>query len=213
MIIIKYYQKMQIIMKHFKKDDTIMLLIDHQVGTINFAANRPKDMIISRAIALAKMAKALGMPVVLTSSQEDQMQGPLLPELQKILPDEFADRIKRTGVTNAWDDPNYKQAVLKAADGRKNVIMAGLTNDVCIVYPSISMVEEGYDVLVVIDAGGSPTEIADDVARQTWEKAGVRTTAINQLIAGLTASWGTDDGLKLVKILGEDIIPTFGKFE
>ncbi len=200
-------------MKHFKKEDTIMLLIDHQVGTINFAANREKKMIISRVTALAKVAKALDIPVVLTTSQEDQMQGATIPELQKILPDEYANRIKRTGVTNAWDDPNYKEAVLKAANGRKNVIMAGLTNDVCIVYPSISMVEEGYDVQVVIDAGGSPTQIADDLAQQTWEKAGVRTTAINQLIAELTASWGTMDGMKLVKILGDDVIPTFGKFK
>lgn len=200
-------------MKHFKKEDTVMLLIDHQVGTINFAANRPKDMIINRAATLAKIAKALDIPVVLTTSQEDQMQGPTIPELQKILPDEYANRIKRTGVTNAWDDPNYKKAVLKAANGRKNVIMAGLTNDVCIVYPSVSMVEEGYDVQVVIDAGGSPTQIADDTAQKTWEKAGVRTTAINQLVAELTASWGTADGLKLVKILGEDVIPTFGKFK
>ncbi len=190
-----------------------MLLIDHQVGTINFAANRPKDMIINRAATLAKIAKALDIPVVLTTSQEDQMQGATIPELQKILPEEYANRIKRTGVTNAWDDPNYKKAVLKAGNGRKNVIMAGLTNDVCIVYPSISMVEEGYDVQVVIDAGGSPTQIADDTAQKTWEKAGVRTTAINQLVAELTASWGTEDGLKLVKILGEDVIPTFGKFK
>lgn len=200
-------------MKHFKKEDTVMLLIDHQVGTINFAANRPKDMIINRAATLAKIAKALDIPVVLTTSQEDQMQGATIPELQKILPEEYANRIKRTGVTNAWDDPNYKKAVLKAGNGRKNVIMAGLTNDVCIVYPSISMVEEGYDVQVVIDAGGSPTQIADDTAQKTWEKAGVRTTAINQLVAELTASWGTADGLKLVKILGEDVIPTFGKFK
>jgi nicotinamidase-related amidase len=195
-------------MKHFKKDDTVMLLIDHQVGTINFAASRPKDMIINRAATLAKIAKALYIPVVLTSSQEDQMQGLLLPQLKKILPEEYENRVKRTGVTNAWNDPDYKEAVLKAANGRQNVIMAGLTSDVYIVYPSISMVEEGYDVQVVLDACGSPTRIADDIARRTWEKAGVRTTAINQLIAELTASWGTADGVKLVQILAEDIIPT-----
>jgi nicotinamidase-related amidase len=200
-------------MKHFKKEDTIMLLIDHQVGTINFAVNRPKDMIISRTKALARIAVALNIPVVLTCSLEDQMQGLLLPVLKELLPKEYAARIKRTGITNAWDDENYKSAVLKAANGRKNVIMAGLTNDVCIVYPSISMVEEGFDVQVVIDAGGSPTQIADDLAQQTWEKAGVRTIAINQLISQLTSSWETEDGKKLVQILAEDIIPTFGQFK
>jgi nicotinamidase-related amidase len=199
-------------MKHFKKDDTIILLIDHQVGTLNFATNRPKAMIVNRATVLAKIARDLQIPVVLTSSQEDQMQGPLIPELKKILPEDYEKRVKRTGVTNAWDDDHFRAAVLKAANGRKNVIMAGLTNDVCVVYPSVSMVEDGFDVQVVIDAGGSPTQIADDVARATWEKAGVRTTAINQLIADLTSRWDTEDGAKLVKILAEDIIPTFGQF-
>jgi nicotinamidase-related amidase len=200
-------------MKHFKKEDTIILLIDHQVGTITMATNRPKEMIISRAKALAKIGKALNIPTVLTTSMEDHMQGQTLPELQEILPQEYANRVKRTGITNAWEDKNFKAAVLKAAGGRKNVIMAGLTNDVCIVYPSISMVEEGFDVQVVIDAGGSPTEIADDVARATWEKFGVRTTVINQLVTELTDRWESEDGGKLLQILLEDIIPTFGKFK
>ena len=200
-------------MKHFKKDDTIILLIDHQVVTITMATNRPKEMIISCAKALAKIGKALGMPIVLTTSMEDHMQGQIVPELQEILPEEYANRVKRTGITNAWDDQNYKDAVLKAADGRKNVIMAGLTNDVCIVYPSISMVEEGFDVQVVIDAGGSPTEVADDVARTTWENHGVRTTVINQLVAELTDRWESEDGGKLMQILLSDIIPTFGQFK
>ncbi|MEO6849592.1 MAG: isochorismatase family protein [Mucilaginibacter sp.] len=189
-----------------------MLLIDHQVGTISMAANRPPEMIISRTKALAKIGKVLGIPVVLTSSMEDHMQGPILPEVQEILPEEYANRIKRSGIINAWEDKGYKDAVLKAANGRKNVIMAGITNDVCIVHPAISMVEEDFDVQVVIDAGGSPTQIADDVARATWEKHGVRTTAINQLVTELTDSWASEDGGKLIEILQSDIMPTFGQF-
>ena len=83
--------------------------------------------------------------------------------------------------------------------------MAGLTNDVCIVWPSISMQEEGFDVQVVIDAGGSPTEIADDVARKTWESQNVRTTSVNQLVSELVFSWETPEGQKVVPILFEEI--------
>lgn len=199
-------------MKHFTKDNSIILLIDHQVGTLEWSANRPKEMIISRTVALAKLGKALGIPIVLTSSQETMAQGLLLPEIQEILPEEYAKRVKREGITNAWNDENYKKAVLDAAGGRKNVIMAGLTHDVCIVYPSRSMVEEGFDVQVVIDAGGSPTQIADDIAQQTWEKKGVRTTTINQLVAELIDSWATEDGQKAVQIVYEEVISKIGKF-
>lgn len=199
-------------MKHFTKDNSIILLIDHQVGTLEWSANRPKEMIISRTVALAKLGKALGIPIVLTSSQETMAQGLLLPEIQEILPEEYAKRVKREGITNAWNDENYKKAVLDAAGGRKNVIMGGLTHDVCIVYPSRSMVEEGFDVQVVIDAGGSPTQIADDIAQQTWEKEGVRTTTINQLVAELIDSWATEDGQKAVQIVYEEVISKIGKF-
>lgn len=192
-------------MKKFKIEDSVMLLIDHQVGTLNFAANRPKEIIISRTRALAKIAKALEIPVVLTTSQEDKAQGPLIDDLKEILPQEYESRIKRAGITNAWNDEDFKNAVLKAASGKKNIIMAGLTNDVCIVWPSISMQEEGFDVQVVIDAGGSPTEIADDVARKTWESQNVRTTSVNQLVSELVFSWETPEGQKVVPILFEEI--------
>ncbi|MBE8724559.1 isochorismatase family protein [Flavobacterium hungaricum] len=199
-------------MKQFTKDDTVMLLIDHQTGTLNFAANRPHEMIISRTRALAKFAKALNIPVVLTSSQEDHAQGPLITDLQELLPQEFEDRVKREGITNAWDDENFKNAVLKAAAGRKNVIMAGLTNDVCIVWPSISMQEEGFNVQVVLDAGGSPSQIADDIAQQTWESQGVRTTTINQIISEMVHNWATEDGQKVLPILFEEVMSKVGQF-
>lgn len=181
-------------MKKFKIDDTVILLIDHQQGTINFSANRPHEVIISRARALALLAKGLNIPVVLTTSQEDMQQGPLITDLQEILPQEYAERVKRQGITNAWDDQEFKAAVLKAAGGRKNMVMAGLTNDVCIVWPAIDMQEEGFDVQVVIDGGGSPTQIAEDVARSTWEGQGVRTTTISQFFSELIGSWASPEG-------------------
>jgi len=181
-------------MKKFKIEDTVILLIDHQQGTINFSANRPHDVIISRARALALLAKGLNIPVVLTTSQEDMQQGPLINDLQEILPQQYAERVKRQGITNAWDDADFKTAVLKAASGRKNIVMAGLTNDVCIVWPAIDMQEEGFDVQVVIDGGGSPTQIAEDVARSAWEANGVRTTTISQFVSELIGSWASPEG-------------------
>ncbi|WP_426587499.1 isochorismatase family protein [Mucilaginibacter sp. R-33] len=181
-------------MKKFKIEGTVILLIDHQQGTINFSANRPHDVIISRARALALLAKGLNIPVVLTTSQEDMQQGPLINDLQEILPQQYAERVKRQGITNAWDDADFKTAVLKAASGRKNIVMAGLTNDVCIVWPAIDMQEEGFDVQVVIDGGGSPTQIAEDVARSTWEANGVRTTTISQFVSELIGSWASPEG-------------------
>ncbi|MGA4960310.1 isochorismatase family protein [Streptomyces lavendulocolor] len=190
----------------FTPQDSVMLLIDHQQGTLNFCRNISQKTIVQNARALARIAKALDMPVVLTTSQEDHAQGPLIPDMQEILPEAYEARIKRSGMANAWHDENYRNAVLKAADGRKNIIMAGLTNDVCIVYPSISMVEEGFRVQVVQDAGGSPNAIGEDAARRRWENHGVVTTSTNQLVAELGVDWSTEAGGKLIQITFEEVI-------
>ncbi len=92
---------------------------------------------------LPQTARTLKLPVVLMSSMEEYAQGPLLSELKAILPTEFAARIKRFGIVNAIDDKNFAAAV--KATGRKKLIIAGVTNDVCTVYPALSLVREGSE--------------------------------------------------------------------
>src|SRR6185312_2253753 len=112
----------------------------------------PFEEMKRNALMLAQTAKILNMPVVLTASMEEYAQGPLLSELESILPSEFAARIKRTGIVNAMDDERFAAAV--RATGRKNIIVAGVTNDVCTVFPTLSLVDSGYEVQVIADAGG-----------------------------------------------------------
>ena len=76
-----------------------------------------------------------------------------------------------------------------------------MTNDVCTVYPALSLVSQGYEVQVVADAGGSPTKMADEIALRRMEWAGVTLTTTNQLIAELAGSWSTPEGNQLVQVL------------
>ena len=122
------------------------------------------------ALLLAKTAAAIGIPTVLTSSMEEHAQGPLLPELAEILPKEFENRIKRDGIVNAMADKNFADAVYAAANGRKRIIVAGVTNDVCTVYPTLTLLEQGYEAQVVADAGGSPTKEGDELSLRRMEK-------------------------------------------
>jgi len=85
-------------------------------------------------------------------------------------------------------DDQFVKAV--QATGRKKLIMAGITTDVCIVYPAITAVEEGYQVQVVVDACGSPSALSDQIALRRMENAGVTLTTTNQLIAELAQNWG-----------------------
>ena len=136
----------------FNADDTALLLIDHQVGTMGWVKSIPFEEMKRNAIMLAHTARILKIPVVLTSSMEEYAQGPLLSELQSILPIQFEQRVKRFGIVNAMDDVNFAAAV--KATGRKKLVIAGVTNDVCTVYPALTLVRDGFAVQVVADAGG-----------------------------------------------------------
>ncbi|MDX2114604.1 MAG: isochorismatase family protein [Planctomycetota bacterium] len=189
----------------FTASDSALLLIDHQVGTMQLIKNIPMDVARRNALALAKAAVILGMPVVLTSSQEERVQGPLLPELAAILPKEFERRVKRAGIVNAWADARFREAVLST--GRRNLVMAGVTTDVCLVYPSLSAVAEGFNVQAVMDASGSPFELSEDMSRRRMERGGVVLTATNTLIAELAQDWSTPHGAKLIELLFTEVLP------
>lgn len=180
--------------KSFTPTDAAMVLIDHQVGTNTWASTTPLALLQRNVIILAKFAAGTGMPVVLTSSQETNVnvQGPLMPELVGVLPEAFAARIRRQGVVNAWDDPDFAAAV--RATGRKNLVMAGVTTDVCMVSPAISAVEEGFDVQVVCDACGSSNQIAEEMSWRRMESAGVRLTSTNAVVAELVRNWASPAG-------------------
>ena len=188
----------------FTVHNAAMLLIDHQQGTIKLARNIPREEIVQNTRALARTAVETGMPLVLTSSMEDHFQGLLLEDLQTIAPEAYASRIKRPGIVDCWDYPDYKKAV--EATGKKKLIMAGLTNDVCIVFPAISAVEDGYEVQVVVDAAGSPTTLADETALRRMENHGVTLTSTNQVMAELAVSWSEDFGKTIQTIMYQEVL-------
>lgn len=189
----------------FTPQNTTLLLIDHQVGTMQLIKNIDLEQAKGMSLTLAKAARIPGIPTVLTSSQEDRLQGPLLPELEEILPEAFAARVKREGVVNAWSDPAFKAAV--EATGRKNLIMAGVTTDVCLVFPAIDAVGEGYAVQAVMDASGSPFELSEDMSRRRMQDAGVILTATNTVIAELAQNWSTPEGQPLIQLLFTEVLP------
>ena len=189
----------------FTAQDSALLLIDHQLGTMQLIKTLDVEQVKRNAIALAKAAKILGLPVVLTSSQEDRLQGPLMPGLAELLPEAFAARVQRAGVVNAWTDPNFKAAV--EATGRRNLIMGGVTTDVCLVYPTISAVEEGYRVQAVMDVSGSPFELSEFTSRSRMMENGVVLTATNTIIAELAQDWSTPHGEELIRLLFTDVLP------
>ena len=183
----------------FTPENAAMLLIDHQLGTMGWTHSHDINLVKANALKLARIAKALKLPVVLTASMEDHVQGPLMPELEQILPEAFAQRIKRPGIVNAMHHEGFNKAV--KATGRKKLFVAGVTTEICVVFPVLQMLDEGYEVQVSADASASWTKYGDDLALRRMEDAGAVITTVDQIISELAVDWTSPNGQKLQGIL------------
>lgn len=185
--------------KAFNPENAAILLIDHQTGTMAWTHSHDINLVKQNAIKLAKIAKALHLPVILTSSMEDQIQGPLIPELQEILPEAYEARIKRPGIVNAMHHEGFNEAV--KALGRKKLFVAGVTTEICVTFPVLQMLDEGYEVQVSADASASYTKYGDNLALERMRHAGAIITTVDQIISELAIDWTSPNGQKLVGIL------------
>ncbi len=127
-----------------------VVLVDHQVGLMTGVRDYSTGELKHNVVALAKAAKALKLPIVVTTTARDSMWGPTFPELVEALPG--IQIIDRSSV-NAWDDPKVAAAI--EATGRKKLIIAGLSLEVCAAFPAMTAIGKGYDAYVAVDASGT----------------------------------------------------------
>lgn len=190
---------------YFRPENSVLVLIDHQLGTMQLVKTLDVERVRRLTLALARAAAILKIPVVLTSSQEDRLQGPLLDEFRDIVPDAYHARVKRAGIVNAWSDPAFVDAI--ARTGRRQIAMGGITTDVCLVFPAIDAARAGYQVQAVLDISGSPFEISETTARKRMADAGVDFTCTNTLISEWAQDWSTPEGQQLIQLMFMEILP------
>ena len=196
--------------KALKAQDSALILIDHQIISMSMIKTQALEIAKHNNIALVKAAKILGIPSVWTSSTEDANKDWWMPSLEEINPDAYARRIKRTGIIDSWNDPDFVRAV--EATGRHSLIMAGTTNDGCLLYTALSARRAGYEVHAVLDAGGSPFQISEDAARLRMMQGGIVLTATNTLLGELADNWALPHGQQIRLVLAETFQHTLGSF-
>jgi nicotinamidase-related amidase len=149
-------------------DNAALVLIDHQVGLMTGVRDYSIAELKHNVVGLAKAAKALRLPIVVTTTARDSMWGPTIPELVEALPG--VQIIDRSSV-NAFDDPQVARAI--EATGRKKLIFAGLALEVCAAFPAITAVSKGLDAYVAVDACGTFSETKRQVGLLRMMQAGV----------------------------------------
>ena len=166
-------------------DTAALLLVDHQVGLFSLVQDYGPDEFRNNVLALADIAKIFKLPTILTTSFETGPNGVIMPELKEMFPD--APFIPRPGQINAWDNEDFVKAVKKT--GRKQLIIAGVVTDVCVAFPALSALKEGYQVFVVADASGTFNKQVADAALMRMAHAGAVITNWFAVACELQRDW------------------------
>ncbi|MCV3768251.1 isochorismatase family protein [Rhizobium sp. TRM95796] len=149
-------------------ENTALVLVDHQVGLMTGVRDYETGELKHNVVALAKAARALKLPIVVTTTARDSMWGPTFPELVAVLPG--IDIIDRSSV-NAFDDAHVAQAI--EATGRKNLIFAGISLEVCAAFPAMTAVRKNYTAFVAVDASGTFNKTKRETGLLRMQQAGV----------------------------------------
>ena len=177
-------------------DDAVMLLIDHQSGLFQTVQDMPMTTLRRHAAALAKMATLANLPVITTASVPQGPNGPMIPEIHQYAP--HAQYVARRGEINAWDNPDFVAAV--KATGRKTLIIAGTITSVCMAFPSIAAVHDGYKVFAVVDASGTYSKMAQEITLARIVQAGVVPMDTAAVASELQKTWHHDDAQQWAEV-------------
>lgn len=170
------------------KNHAAVLLVDHQTGLLSLVRDIDPDKFKNNVLALADIASYFKLPTILTTSFESGPNGPLMPELKNQFPD--APYIARPGDINAWDNPDFVNAV--KATGKKQLIIAGVVTEVCVAFPALSAIAEGFDVFVITDASGTFNQITRNAAWDRMSQAGVQLMSWFGAACELHRDWRND---------------------
>ena len=149
-------------------ENAALILVDHQVGLMSGVRDYSIAELKHNVVGLAKAAKALKLPIVVTTTARDSMWGPTIPELVDALP---AVKIIDRSSVNAFDDAQVARAI--EATGRRKLIFAGLSLEVCAAFPAMTAVGKGLDAYVAVDACGTFSETKRQVGLLRMMQAGV----------------------------------------
>jgi nicotinamidase-related amidase len=165
-------------------NDCAVVLVDHQAGLAFAVGSADRQVIRSNAVAVARIAKAFGVPLIASTSASKVYSGPLMAEIQAVAPE--MKPIERRNM-NLWEDDAVRKAI--EATGRRTLVFSGLLTEACVSFPVLSALREGYAVHVVADACGGLTQASHDIALRRMESAGAVPTSWLQLLLEFQRDW------------------------
>ncbi len=149
-------------MERVTRDNSAVCLIDHQVGLLSGVRDITINELKHNVVGLAKAARILGIPTLASTTARDVFWGPTFPELLAVLDRNTYPIIDRMHFVKAVE-----------ATGRKHLIFAGVTLQICAALPAYSALAAGYKTYVAVDASGVFSATQREVGTARIQQAGV----------------------------------------
>jgi nicotinamidase-related amidase len=161
-----------------------LTVIDYQPAMFSGVHSHDRTTIVQNIQILSKAAKLFKVPTILSTVASESFSGAMISEITDIFPGQTP--IDRTSI-NAWLDPHFKAAVKKT--GCNKIVLAGLWTEACVLFPSIDLLQAGYEVYVPTDACGDITKEAHERAVQRLVQAGAVPVTSLQFLFELQQDW------------------------
>ena len=167
-------------------EQVALVLIDYQKEMFeNIRSETTPDQVELNVRLLIKAAKAFDIPVVLsTVGVEMGVNGPTRKSIQDELPG--VEVIDRTSM-DAWEDAPFRAAVEKT--GRKRLIFGALYTEICLAFPVVDAMRDGYEAMFVVDAVGGMSQLAHRTAIERLTAAGAIPNTSLALVTELFRDW------------------------
>jgi nicotinamidase-related amidase len=165
-------------------DNSAIALIDYQPAMYQGVQSHDRLVTFNNIQVLAKAAKLFKVPTVITTVASKSFSGPFMPEVLDLFPTHKV--IDRTSM-NSWLDANFRKAV--AATGRKKFVLAGLWTEACVMFPTLDMLKEGYEIYIPADACGDLSMEAHNRAMDRSVQAGAVPMTSLQYVFELQQDW------------------------
>ncbi|EMD38239.1 hypothetical protein CERSUDRAFT_93770 [Gelatoporia subvermispora B] len=188
------------------KAKAMLLVVDQQEGLYQLVHDMDPVNTKNNILAHATLAKVFNLPTVLTTSAETGPNGPLPAEIIALHPN--APLIKRNGEVDAWDNDDFRAAV--EATGRKQVILAGITTDVCTAFLALSLRDAGYSVWANSDGSGTFDKKTAADANDRMRAAGVQVVSMFAVALELMRDWRDNPGTTQLMPFFDTYLPEYG---
>ena len=165
-------------------ENSAIALIDYQPAMYQGVQSHDRLVVLNNIQVLAKTAKLFKIPTVITTVAADSFSGPFMPEVNGLFPKH--EIIDRTAM-NGWLDANFRKAIHDTK--RKKVVLAGLWTEVCVLFPTLEMLKEGFEVYIPADACGDVSLEAHNRSMDRAVQAGAIPITSLQYVFELQQDW------------------------